>query len=273
LTGTSFKIWGLVDRELVVNNNHPDYDKPETPVGSMLQMLDMGLDRAQQNNTNNINHHVIEEYKRMYSNIRLMKRGQLVIGGAAYDNEANFDVVVDVLKATRATLRHGACLGGYNTLSSVLDSIIKENPDSVVAVIASSFLGGIESVRRYTLTLAPDEYTVRISNSEETRFYKALAIACGNEGIEVNGTIVKIKPLELAENDAFQKHMLNEGGYIFDVNTGDISVVSDVKDAGKAVIVQPKSVDLAMIKRFGEVAIKFLFTERIVVPGGVVVNE
>jgi hypothetical protein len=276
LLGQVFKVWGLFDRSKAIGNNHPDFEDPNSPVGSILQMLDQGIAQATQSNVNNNNHMVIDEYKRMYSTIRLIKRGQLVIGGSAYDNEAAFDVVMDTLKATRATLRYGACLGGYNTLAAVLYDILENmkvsESSEAISVISKAFLNGINTVRDYSLELAPLEY-VLTAEGDRLQHYKKLEMTAKGNGIKVVGSSVTIQPVVLSENEEFQSHCMQNNGYIFDVLSGEISFMSDIKAASKAVIIQPKSVDLALIKRFGEVAIKFLFTERIVVPGGVVVNE
>jgi chaperonin GroEL (HSP60 family) len=191
----------------------------------------------------------LKEYKRMYNNLLMSTKYTLVIGGSAYDNEAMVDVVEDALKASREALRSGVVLGGYATLKGVLQkhrilySETKE-ADEPVNVIASAFYEGIHELQGYVFKHCPEFLQVNDSEDDCIIFQSTETIHA----------------------------MLEKGDIVYDVNTGHLTTLQDLPRRDLVVIVQPLAVDKALIQRFGEVALKFLFTNRVVIPGGVVVN-
>lgn len=258
------RIWGLVDPSTIVDNSHPDWDNPQTPVGSLIQMCTEGLERTE---ASHMNTDIISEFRRIYNTLRLVNRGQLVIGGSAYDNQAALDVVQDTLKATRATLREGAGLGGYGTLHATLSELLDYNGSYYFKELCLAFIKGIDKVRENSLKRTPEKYF--ITTSEDCDFELTSILVKHSESGENDYVDIS----ELTKDPRFINYVISKKGYVFNVLNGFLATIDDVKSTDMAVILQPISVDQALLKRFGEVALKFLFTERIVVPGGVVVND
>jgi hypothetical protein len=176
----------------------------------------------------------VKDARRIYNAILLQKQGRIVIGGAAYDNQAMLDVVQDTMKATRATLLEGASLGGYMLLKQCL---VKMNEDSsnseLVTDIISAYLSGIKTLSECSMRHLPSTDVALLKVSADTL------------------------------------------GVVYNVAIKCVRELKDCLDPDKCVatVLQPITVDKELIKRFGEVALKFLFTNRVIIPGGVVIDQ
>lgn len=220
------------------DNTNPDALKDDSPVSKKLRFIDEILENIATSTRHTANtQKEVSTYKRLYNQLLMRETYTLVIGGSAYDNEAAVDVVQDALKASREALRSGVVLGGYATLKKVLH-------DRINSVAHSTVTGS--AVREL-----------------EDAF---------NAGIDlVTECVLKHSPEPEKHPDIHD--MLNAGGKVYDVTTNTISTIQDITESDNPVIVQPLAVDKALITRFGEVALKFLFTNRIIIPGGVFVDE
>lgn len=221
---------------------HPNFHDKDSKLFKYLEMIEDFVDEYRKSkDANPMIDHIVRDARKIYNNILLQKQGHVVIGGAAYDNMAMFDVVQDTMKATRATLKEGASLGGYQLLKEILlelqtsytDVFSTMDPDCIIVDLLCAFIEGIDKLTECTAKHIP---------SADAEKLKAASIG---------------------------------GGSVYNVAIKCIRTLEDAldSDACAATVLQPVTVDREMIRRFGEVALKFMFTNRVIIPGGVVVDK
>ena len=215
---------------------HPSANDPESPAASYMTLL-KDIAKAEKSAAKQyINKELLQNINRIHNTIHLQHCETLIIGGRSYDIQAAIPVVEDTLKATRAALRSGALLGGFTSLQIVLTEMSKDKDiDHITQEIVRSYIEAIKLVKEYTIKYAPKR---------------------------INGDLTT----SLIKKAEDQNGCLN-------VLTGIIGSHLDIAGNNTPVITQPVIVDMSLIRRFGEVALKFLFTSRIVIPNGVILKE
>jgi hypothetical protein len=170
--------------------------------------------------------------------LTVSKRSYFLIGGNAYDNAAAVDVVVDAILAVKNTLTKGFGLGGNKTLYKTLkeysanvktDKSIAEDVRALLLSYANLFMEGITAVHH-----------------ANTKWFNI--------------------PPTFDENCSFDLTK-----YV-DNNERDCkATIEDICIAANnpTIITQPITADMELVKRFGELALKFVRTQRIITPGGV----
>jgi hypothetical protein len=192
----------------------------------------------------------------LYNHVKFRNLSTFVIGGKAYDHIAANEVVHDTFTATRRSLLEGTVLGSFATLKRALSDIIKEErkeKKSLAAVLAHAFISGIQFVEMCVLKYSPTpdlNEILPLTETEPSREWIA-------------------SKLEISQFLTAREM----GLCVYDVMTNSFVNLEMAETKGNHVIVQPISTDIAMMNRFGEVALKFLFANRIMVPNSVVVND
>jgi hypothetical protein len=181
-------------------------------------------------------------FQKMYNKLYLTQRATVRIGGAAHDNTAAVDVCMDAVGAVRETLRNGFNVGGSWALYKLLVLVFNQQVSPVVDYFAKSFIIAISKLHSDMRKADSDmvkkcEKEISIENklttSEDQQYYD----------------IVKCENIALNYN-----------------NFEELTNKNDI-------VIQPASIDPMIIKRFGEVVLKFIYTARIIRPGAVYVES
>lgn len=197
-------------------------------------------------------------YRRLYNKLRFTKQKFLVIGGSAYDNLAMFDVVDDVITATSKAMSQG--------------------------VVASNGRMIYHAVKELGNTRAPYEWTCRM-----VHICKSMINAISQALEDMAGVAVSMLPFGIADvreltripNADSWSHPLSTKAWLDNcVNMIDFdghcvpldNMFQGNDDYMCKLIVQPANADLALVSRFGELALKFVLAERIIMRGGAVLG-
>ena len=172
------------------------------------------------------------ELQHYYNKLLLTKRATVIVGGTAYDNHESVDICIDALGATRNTLLYGYTIGGMSSLEVALINLIQcksREMTSLQCVFANAFLDAIDTLKQTIVDNAP--YRIRLihKDSSEDRVFK-------------DGKRIPIEDVKL-----------------LDVISGDYTNK----------IIQPATIDKEIIKRFGEVALKFVMSNKVMIPHSV----
>lgn len=191
----------------------------------------------------------IAHMKKMLSKLIVVNRNYFRVGGAAYDNAAAIDVAVDVLTAVKNTLINGWALGSNKTLYQFFLSLKQEanlstemdhKTAQLLSAFADAFMTAIEetfiAMFRFVPLLYPGDNTIK-------------KILC------------KPVPYDIMNQDAVSEECTSLYDMCFSGNAISPSVL------------QPIDTDFAIVKRFGEVALRFVKTARLVSEGGIYVNQ
>lgn len=209
-------------------------------------------------------------FNRMYIKLRYNKMYTATIGGKTYDNVAFVDVLDDAIRAASRALTHGATYGNNRALYLAVREIIDIsnradcNPEiytPVVAWFAKRVRESLEDISEVVLErLYP---TKKFSKGKKRKFVEwwfgnivdLLQYDVHPQGMKWYQTPWSCQPVKFKSTSAsftsLKKLFAQEGG----------------------IICQPANSDIIMLERFGEVALKFILTERIIIHGGVYVDK
>lgn len=195
----------------------------------------------------------VRRLKKFRLKLTVAKRSYFKIGGAAYDNAAAVDVVLDAILATKHTLEHGFGYGGNRMLylalgeyKHVLSSSVKTAKTDIEAALVDTF---VESIYELHSVMLSD---LLLNPSEDGRI--------PSEYFSRSVDLTAIDQTDTLENN------------ISKIGVG-IRSLYDTDVCEHPVILQPIATDIEFIKRFGELALKFIYTNRIIVDGGMCRNE
>lgn len=239
--------------EYAEDGEHPDIGTPGSTINTYIYVLEDYIESAK--NHKNVNPAIVTLSKRILNCIKCEIVGYISIGGTAYDNSASAEVLTDVLSATRESLTKGVVLGGYKALSKATKTI---NIDSESEVVV------------------PKKDYLVVSTTEINGDVKIIF----NHAIRMLLELLYVDKCPHTE-DVSGKHttqsLVEDNDMSFDVISGTaLRMDEDTMRSSKRndfLVTQPITTDLEFIKRFGEVAIKFLFTHRVLIPDTVSVKE
>lgn len=186
----------------------------------------------------------VAHMKKMLSKLIVVNRNYFRVGGAAYDNAAAVDVAVDVLTSVKNTLINGCALGSNKSLYQFFYNLYKEACNSndktkivrIQAAFAEAFMTAIEETFTAMFRFAP--------------------LLCPDDD-KINQILLEPVPYNILEEEQSSSRYSS----LYDMCFADDNV--------QPAILQPIDTDLAIVKRFGEVALRFVKTARLVSEGGI----
>ena len=190
----------------------------------------------------------VEMLKKYYLKLLLVKRPTITIGGNSHDNSILVDIVKDTLCAVCATLKHGFTFTQNVTLYGVLQNIKTDLPSDNSRDLHKILIEAFEhAISAYRNCLFKHR---KVKDSFNKKFNKDGVLFDFFLSVEANETIREyIKEFSITD---FVKKQFQDDGYL---------------------IIQPGNVDAQLISRFGEVALKFLKSNKILVPNSVMMNK
>ena len=229
---------------------NPMINDPKNPfLNEMLSNIDKIIQQIQSQTANRTLNEQVANLKKLRLKMLVSKRTYFRIGGNAYDVAAATDVVLDAILAVKHSLTQGFCLGGNKTLCAMIIDIEsktdRENKagdfDSDLELIfCEALCRGIETVFKSTVKWFPEDQRPMFD------CYRSQNIA--------NHETVPIERRTTTIDEMTHTLYLDKKDFIVP-------------------IIQPVSADFEIIKRFGELALKFVRTVRIITPGGLVTNK
>lgn len=200
-------------------------------------------------------------FSKMYVKLRYTKIYTIVVGGKAYDNAAFVDVLDDAIRAASRALTHGITFGNNRSLYLVASQFAKneyyQKNRPIQVWFAKRIIESLEDIAKVVLErLYPNKWISpwRKKNFVKWWFSHTVDLLLYDTRSQLG--------LLIYQN--FEKIVALCGA-------NDIAKVM-TKGVG-AQICQPSNSDTIMLERFGEVALKFILTERIIISGGAYVNK
>lgn len=244
---------------------HPAVNDKTHPMHSMLNgrmgAVSATLKRIMENEHTRAAQADIATLRKMHSRLLLTKRVYLKIGGGQHENTALIDIVADAMLATPRALKEGFVLGGNKTMLDALDDMYPEGnynylsssydkPSPLQVAFRDAFRAAIISLHKCTYK----DY--KFKHGISCWFDWFVSASNGPYTVD-NCTDIHYKSYNvLAGRNEGDRH-----GYSI-----DDMIDTDAEDLGhaEAVIIQPASIDPTVVVRFGEVALKFLATSKII---------
>ena len=205
-------------------------------LNQMLDNIDRIIKQIKSQVANRTLNSDIANLQKLRLKLMVSKRTYFLIGGSAYDNAAAVDVVIDAIVAVKHTLTKGFGLAGNKTLYKILSSkemCIEDNDSSNILFK--------EYCRAFLEGILAVFHAASKWHNEDIKFDPNVSVDLAR----YTGKSVTIE--SLTEN--------------LDVDNFEVPII------------QPISADIELIRRFGELSLKFVRTARIIAPGGLVSKE
>ena len=189
----------------------------------------------------------IQTLKKYYLKLLLTRRPVIRIGGNSHDNSTLIDIVKDTICAVSSTLKHGFTFTQnvtlYNALCELQENLPLDDSRELHKVLIDAFIDSIDVYREclFKHRKKKDNFNKKF-NKLGMLFDFFLPI---EENDEIN-TLIK--------NDSYDEFIKRQF------------------NSDSPIVIQPGNVDTQLISRFGEVALKFLKSNKILVPNSVMLN-
>lgn len=175
----------------------------------------------------------LRSFIRLYHKLITTRNVQFIVGGSSYDNAANVDIAIDVMKGTTSSLLFGFTKGRCLTLEETLkviretQSVDKDKTSMLITAFCDALIGGI----------------VQVKNAVATSFKNSRDM---DTCLKYNDTMVDFT--QIIDNPSYRPP------------TG-------FEDTSSYLIIQPMECDLSFLRRFGEAGLKFLTAKRVIMDG------
>lgn len=211
----------------------PFYEHPEHPnFNRYLTLVRKYIASSESNREAGLLASQITKTKQFYLGLICGRKPSFYLGGSAYDNAQLVDVVIDAIISTKNGLQHGLSLPAYGTLYTFLQHeqllLQKQSPTSRQGLLHKAFVTG------WLSAIEKLHQCLRESSKRPDYDFQQL------------GNLLSDK----------------EQSLFGDPNLLGNSTLDEIPAT------QPAVMDLTLLRRFGEVALKFLCSSRLVVPGG-----
>jgi len=252
----------------------------------------------------------VKHLERMYNNLRYDKSLTLVIGGARFDNIAMFDVVDDVIRATIKSLENGVVVSNNKTLYRAVQDLLHGHHDYNSTLKCGGKIADLKQWLANQVINTLNQFAVVMLNMLYPHGRKTIE---GEEACDFWRMLFTPKVSFLEEQMGFvhlEDHRFDDFDYRYKFSDEQINswidwwfghsvdvikynnsawwTENDYKygntapriDAynrtclnNKGMIVQPFNADIVMLERFGEISLRFILTERVIVSGAAYVNK
>lgn len=198
-------------------------------------------------------------FNRMYVKLRYNKIYTVTIGGKAYDNVAFKDVLDDAIKAASRALSNGATFSNNRALYLAINDIMGERGCTpTMKWFSLRIKESLEDISKVVLKrLYPHRWFTPFDKKDFVNWWFSHVVDLLQYDIHPYGS-KWFRPW---------RHQLVH------FRMPSLANVKDIFRSGCFCICQPMNADITMLERFGEVALKFILTERVVIKGGAYVDK
>ena len=234
---------------------NPYYGKDDhMALNDLVYHLDKVINQIKHEVSNRKLNEELKRLKKFRLKLTVAKRSYFKIGGSAYDNAAAVDVVLDAILATKHSLEHGFGYGGNRTLYRALvtlrhneecENYSDEKYRKLKIAIIETF---IESIYDMHMGMLKNVLSKKVKSIPKEYFEKSVDLTNMNQNVSLGDNV-----------NAFGRSI----DTVWNLNKASVFPL----------IIQPIDTDIEFVKRFGELALKFIYTNRIIVDGGMCRNE
>lgn len=250
--------WNKIERPHVTDGKHSQYT-------DVLETWKRTADHYNKNAQTREDRELANYFCRMYIKLRYTKVMTVVVGGKAYDNIAFVDVLDDAVKAASRALTNGVTLGNNRALYLASKLLIKDveskgsqtSKDKLVVWYANRVIEALDDIAKVVLE----------------RIYEGKYFFPWEKKDFVKWWFTHSVDLLLydTKTDRRRKPWNEQRSFLKCEDRDDVVELFHWDD--HPVICQPNNSDKIMLERFGEVALKFILTEHVVIANGAYVSK
>lgn len=211
---------------------------------------------------------IATQFSRMYVKLRYNNVYTIRVGGKAYDNVAFVTVLDDAIRAASHALTYGATFGNnkalYLTICRMLANHRVHTPTSVW--FAKRILESLDDIGEVIVEgLYPKQHLFFWEKQDFVEWWYTHSV----DLLQYDPNYGSRPLLGLFGLKAWRNQYAN---YFTDIRGDKAIEFCLLRDSNNAII-QPANADIAMLERFGEIALKFILTDRIIIAGGAYVSK
>lgn len=240
------------NRELIINGiygvtetyesmEHPDVHDSSTVLYRTLEEISQTIEKMEEQENDPKSIRELRNLKRLYNKIRYRHNYQIRIGGSVRDNAQTVDLITDALLAVKNTLLHGFTMAGnLDLLKTVYRS---ERNCSTTAEEKFSYIFEAACIDMLRGTVV-----------DTGRFPDIMDSLDGGANFFIRPPGSKLSIDKVREN-SINRYLEGQ-----DVSEEHLSI-------------QPSTIEPEILRKFGDVMLKYLYTCRIVAPGCIYEGE
>lgn len=243
------------------NERHQVTDGKHSQFTDVLETWKNQAEWFTKQGTNRQEKELANYFNRMYIKLRYNKTYTVTVGGKAYDNVAFVDVLDDAIRAASRALTHGVTIGNNRALYLASKRIIKFGRTSDLCLwFAKRTIETLQDISKVVLErIHPNKkYAPWVKNGFVKWWFSHVVDLLQYDDSCPSGNAL-----------CMNWDRTHRFPY---VSIGEAPVEQFLLKK-KRVICQPANSDIIMLERFGEVALKFILTERIIIHGGAYVDK
>lgn len=247
------------------NERHQVTDGKHAQFTDSLEAWQKQAERYTLQAETNEDREIANYFNRMYLKLRYKTIYTVVVGGKAYDNIAFVDVLDDAIRAASRALSNGATLGNNRSLYLISKDIVARHryydhlyQSKLVTWFAKRVIESLEDIAGVVID----------------RIYPAKKFFNWQRKDFVKWWFTH--PVDILQYDSSPSHSWlpwrgQFDDYEFDLKEHVLPIAKMFDSDG--FICQPANSDSIMLERFGEVALKFILTERVIIKDGAYVDK
>ena len=202
-------------------------------------------------------------FMELLNKLACIHRPTLRLGGPAHEQLANADVVQDVQGAIMSSLKHGFFVDGVNSMLTNMQLAYEDVNNK-----AETLEGKDRDVAEFQKLILENMCDAMINIREVVHGYVAWFSTDENGRITLPDADVYCNVL-----DGEPRHLSDYLDEIANFTSEDIETPKAIEMGTTYPVLQPVTITIELLKRIQELLMKFINTNKIVVYGGVVVNE
>lgn len=262
--------YGIVDGVDEANHLHPFIVHPEKATKYYTELLEhVTRVLAEAKDSYDKDNKLAAVYTEVINHLSTIRRPTLELGGTVHDQQANSEVAKDVLGAIMSTLNKGFLISGPLAIYHAIYNVSLEYSNLIANTEVQTATNQLaRAVLQYMLS-SISEVTHTVYRVEELKKYSVEPSVDSVDATRVHAT-----PTGQTKYSSYINSLDGElrdlDQYISQIaaNTPNIELLT----TGYPVL-QPATIVTEMLRRVHELVIKFMLTNKLVVSGGVMVNQ
>jgi hypothetical protein len=214
---------------------------------------------------------------RTYAKLMYKRLACIQIGGSVHDNVALIDIVDDCVRASARALREGITFGNNKALYNILKDIRNKTAKESSAWCDTDEFGRRSKVSLWLIDLMIESLEDMATAQMELLFYGHKLSKRDKEDFIKYWFTRSVDVINFVpeDYDSYGFRFVDPEGedVVSQIHSSAVVLTNASGSTINGVITQPISTDISMLKRFGEVALKFALSGRIIVSNAAYVGD
>lgn len=226
---------------------HPDVHEKSSKLYRALDELSETIEKLSKADNNRHNLEEIRRLRMLYNKMKYCKSYNIRIGGSVRDNACTIDVITDALLAVKSSLVNGFVPAGNLTMMKIC-SIDIQGKSAMFKSFKEILYRSCEEFLQSLISQEKINEQLSLCSLEETHYHIKLPEEIRDMESDIRNVFSSFQMLNIVK-DGLQKF----------VDNVPLNYVS----------IQPAEIEPEILRKFEDVILKYLYTNRVLAPGGI----